>query len=118
MPPRRVPFDRIHPRRRVLLVAPTPLMLSAVEPILAEVADVRSVSFPGDSFDRAVEEGDDDVVIVDLTYLDESLVRPLITRRFADGRAVVVFVVDAGPTRIDDLVTLAAGNSLRLVQPR
>ena len=119
MPPRHTRYDPIRPRRRVLLVAPAPLMRSALEPILTEVADVRSVSFPGDSFDRAVEEGDDDVVIVDLTYLDASLVRPLITRRFADGAAVVVFVAAAGPTRLDDLVALAAGNPpLRLVRPR
>lgn len=115
MPLHRARFDRIHPRRRVLLVAPTPLLRSALEPSLAEVADVRSVSFPGDSFDRAVEEGEDDVVVVDLTYLDESLVRPLITRRFAGGGAVVVFVAAAGPARIDDLVALAAGDPLRLV---
>ena len=86
---------------------------------MAKVAEVRSVSFPGDSFDRAVEEGEDDVVVVDLTYLDESLVRPLITRRFADGRAVVVFVAAGGPTRLDDLVALAAGNPpLRLWRSR
>lgn len=81
---------------------------------MARVAEVRSVPFPGDSFDRAVDEGAD-VVVVDLTYLDESLVRPLITRRFTDTDAVVVFVAAAGPTRIDDLVALAAGNPLRLV---
>jgi dTDP-4-amino-4,6-dideoxygalactose transaminase len=88
-------------------------------PSLAGVAEVRSVPFPGDAFDQAVEEGGDDVVVVDLTYLDEDRVRPLITGRFAGSDAVVVFVGTAGHTaRMDDLVALVAGNTLHLVPPQ
>jgi hypothetical protein len=104
-------------RRRVLLVAPTPLTRSALEPRLAEIAQVRSVPFPGDAFDAAAE-GEHDVVLVDVTYLDESLVRPLIARRFAGTDATVVFFEPVGATAVDDLVALAAGRRLRLVEPR
>jgi hypothetical protein len=92
-------------------------MRSALEPRLAEVAQVRSVPFPGDAFDAAAEEAHD-VVFVDLTYLDESLVRPLIARRLAGTGATVVFVEPVGATAVDDLVALAAGRRLRLVEPR
>ncbi len=102
----------------MLLVAPTPFLRNALVPALAEVAEVRSVPFPGDSFDRAVEEGGHDVVVVDLTYLDEDRVRPLITGRFAGSDAVVVFSGTAGHTRLDDLVALVAGTALHLVPPQ
>jgi hypothetical protein len=91
-------------------------MRSALEHRLAEVADVRSVPFPGEAFDAAADEAADDVVLVDVTYLDQTLVRPLIARRFARTGAAVVFVEPLGATAVDDLVALAAGRRLRLVE--
>jgi len=44
---------------------------------------IISVPFPGSSFNRAAEEFDPDLVVVDVTYLDEIVVRPLITHRFS-----------------------------------
>jgi hypothetical protein len=97
--------------RRVLLVGLPPLSLNALEPALRESAQVLSVPFPGSSFDRAVEEFDADLVVVDVTYLDESRVRPLILSRFVRTRPAVVFVSDGGDAWLHDL---AAGRSLPL----
>src|SRR5947208_16220646 len=83
-------------RRRVLLVGLPPLSLNALEPALRETADVLSVPFPGASFDRAAEEFDADMVVVGVTYLDESRVRPLIFRRLLSSRHGRVFVADWG----------------------
>ena len=118
----------------MLLVGFPPLTLNALEPALRDVAEVHSVSFPGASFDRAAEEFDADLVVVDVTYLDESLVRPLITRRFLGGLPAIVFVSDAGEAWLDDLrtqrsgrlrdssisglVALASGSPLKLVAER
>lgn len=93
-----------------------------------------SVPFPGASFDRAAEEFDADLVVVDVTYLDESIVRPLITRRFLRSQPAVVFVSEGGDAwlhdlrsqvsrRLDDssvsgLVALVSGSPLRLVVER
>ncbi len=93
-----------------------------------------SVPFPGASFDRAAEEFDADLVVVDVTYLDESLVRPLITRRFLGGLPAIVFLSSAGEAWLDDLrtqrsgrlddssisglVALASGSPLKLVAER
>ena len=121
-------------RRRVLLVGLPPLSLNALEPALRETADVLSVPFPGASFDRAVEEFDADMVVVDVTYLDESRVRPLIVSRFLSSQPVLVFVADGGEAWLHDiraqrslplkdssisgLVALASASPLRLVVER
>ena len=117
--------------RRVLLVGFPPLMLSALEPAFSNVAEVVCVPFPGSSFDRAAEVFDPDVVVVDVTYLDESVVRPLITHRFLGSKSVVVYVsegretpagdLDLGSTElvgdglIERLVALVSGPPLKLV---
>jgi hypothetical protein len=100
--------------RSVLLVGLPPLSLNALEPALRGSAQVLSVPFPGASFDRAVEEFDADLVVVDVTYLDESRVRPLILSRFVHTKPVVVFVSDGGGAWMHDL---AAGRSLPLRDP-
>src|SRR3569623_1672237 len=81
-------------RRRVLLVGFPPLMLSALEPALREGSEGTSVPFPGVSFDNAAEELDPDLVVVDVTYLDESVVRPLITHRFVASKPMVGYLSD------------------------
>ena len=73
-----------------------------------------SVPFPGASFDRAVEEFDADLVVVDVTYLDESRVRPLILSRFLAVSRSLVFVSDGGEAWMHDLT---AGRSLPLRDP-
>jgi hypothetical protein len=95
--------------RRVLLVGFPPLMLSALEPAFREVADVISVPFPGASFDAAAEQFDPDLVVVDVTYLDESVVRPLITHRFAACKPMVVYLSDQRQAWIDDLASVESG---------
>jgi hypothetical protein len=100
--------------RRVLLVGLPPLSLNALEPALEGSAQVLSVPFPGAAFDRAVEEFDADMVVVDVTYLDESRVRPLILSRFVHAKPVVVFVSDGGVATTHDLAT---GRSFPLRDP-
>lgn len=87
--------------RRVLLVGFPPLTLSALEAAFKAVADVISVPFPGSSFDRAAEAFDPDLVVVDTTYLDEMVVRPLISRRFHGSKSVVVYLSESGQASSD-----------------
>ena len=68
--------------RRALLVGLTPLMMRALEGPLAESLEVSAVPFPGTAFDRAVTSVRPDLVVVDVTYLDERRVRPLLMERF------------------------------------
>jgi hypothetical protein len=95
--------------RRVLLVGFPPLMLSGLEPAFSSVAEVVCVPFPGIAFDRAAEEFDPDLIVVDVTYLDESVVRPLITKRFAQAKPVVAYVSDQREMWVDDLQALTSG---------
>ena len=129
---RRVSAGR--PRRRVLLVGFPPLTLGGLKRSLAKVSEVVCVSFPGTDFDRAAEEFDPDVVVVDVTYLDESVVRPLITQRLHSCSPLVVYVSDARGGTVDDLryqttgpledssvaglVALVTGSPLSLVAER
>src|SRR5262249_29524199 len=118
------------PSRRVLLVGFSPLLQAGLEVKLSKVAEVVSVSFPSADFDQAVEQFEPDVVLVDVTYLDEQAVRPLISRRLRDSRSLVVYVSDRGgrlddlgsgttreleDTSIASLVALASGSPLTLV---
>ena len=89
--------------RRVLLVGFPPLMLSGLELALARVAEVVSVPFPGTAFDRAAEEFDPDMVVVDVTYLDESVIRPLIANRFAAAKPVVAYLSDQRDIWVDNI---------------
>ena len=93
----------------MLLVGFPPLMLQALEPAFHEVAEVCSVPFPGVSFDAAAEQFDPDLVVVDVTYLDESVVRPLITHRFAACKSMVVYLSDQRQAWIDDLASVESG---------
>ncbi len=95
-------------RRRVLLVGLAPLALAAVAPELANVAEVKAVAFPGDEFDLACESFCPDVVVVDVTYLVVSVVRPLILTRFSGSEATVVFFSDAGSGWLDEIPTLTS----------
>jgi hypothetical protein len=117
--------------RRVLLVGLPPLTLNALEPAFRKVAEVRSVPFPGASFDRAAEGFDADLVVVDVTYLDAARVRPLIDRRFLRTRPAIVYLSGGGEAWLYDvhtphgrrladasvsgLVALTTGSPLRLV---
>jgi len=117
--------------RRVLLVGFPPLTLRALETVFDSVAEVISVPFPGSSFNRAAEEFDPDLVVVDVTYLDEIVVRPLITHRFFESKSVVVYLSESGQASSDSLmdeevcgvtdgtisrlVALVSGSPLKLV---
>jgi len=82
-------------------------MLSALEPAFKKVAEVSSVPFPGVAFDNAAEDFDPDLVVVDVTYLDESIVRPLITHRFELGEIVAGF--ELFEARRDGVIKVAVG---------
>jgi len=95
---------------------------------------VDSVPFPGAEFDRAVEEVDYDLVVVDVTYLQASRVRPLITQRFEGSGAALAYVAVDGQilvheegsseprlledTSVETLVAMASGSRLTVVQDR
>jgi hypothetical protein len=83
--------------------------MRVLEGPLSEVADVSAVPFPGAGFDLAAEGFEPDLVVVDVTYLDEAIVRPLITHRLAHTRAIVVYLSDTGPTWFDDLGAVVSG---------
>jgi hypothetical protein len=135
MQSRRPRRQRSSPRpRRVLLVGLPPLRLDALRPALSAVAEVHSVPFPGDQFDRAVVEVDYDLVVVDVTYLHASRVRPLITQRFEGSGAALAYVAADGQIRVHEegssepglledtsvegLVAIASGSRLTVVQDR
>jgi hypothetical protein len=135
MDARRAPDgDRDRDSRHVLLVGFPPLMLSVLEPAFSNVAEVASVAFPGAEFDDAAEGFDPDLVVVDVTYLDESVVRPLITHRFAERGPKIVYLSDWRQAWVDDLgsidsrplsdasiaglVRLASGSELRSAAER
>ena len=101
--------SRSHPRKRVLLVGLTALTMEALEGPLSDVADVSAVPFPGDAFDRAADEFGPDLVIVDVTYLDEPVVRPLITHRLVHAKPLVVYLSERGQGWYDDLGAVASG---------
>lgn len=120
-------------RRRVLLVGFSPLILRGLESHIRAVADVACVAFPSREFDRAVDTFEPDVVIVDTTYLDQAVMRPLMSRRLRAQCALVAYVSDrrglvddlaSGQSReladasITTLVCLASGSPLTLVAER
>lgn len=111
---RRLRPDRARRRRRVLLVGLPPLQLDALRPPLESVADVRVAPFPGAAFDVAVEGAEYDLVVVDVTYLDESRVRPLIERRLAGQATTLAYVSLGGAVELHDL---RSGRSWQLDQP-
>ena len=90
-------------RPRVLLVGLTETMLTLLEGELAAHAEVSCVPFPSQSFDATVADIQPHLVVVDVTYLDEGRVRPMMMERFADSRAALVFANDSGYAWVDDL---------------
>ncbi len=134
-----VPATRQHRRsrsraRRVMLVGLPSLTANILERHLREVAEVVCVAFPGDAFDRAAGEFGPELVVVDLTYLDETVVRPLFTTRFAGSGALVAYLSERRGSYLHDLasgtteplvdasvagiVRLASGSPLTLVAKR
>src|SRR6478736_1753644 len=95
--------------KRVLLVGLTPLMMDVLSGPLSDFADVSAVPFPGDAFEQAADEFGADLVLIDVTYLDEGLVRPMMLARFEDGRPVLAFVSERGAVWYDDLRTKVSG---------
>ena len=130
---RRVRLAESRRTKRVLLVGFPPLMLGGLEPAFSSVSEVLCVPFPGAPFERAAEEFDPDLVVVDVTYLDEHAVRPEITRRVLRSKPTVVYLSDRGAfvddlreqttvaledSSIAGLVALASGSPLTLVAER
>jgi hypothetical protein len=116
----------------VLLVGLPPLTQRALEPPLSELAEVEAVPFPGAAFEAMAEAFRPDIVVVDVTYLDPRVVRPLIGQRFLRDRPLVVYLPapekvgwfddlatgESGPLPdigVHDLVALASGFTLQVV---
>lgn len=95
--------------RRVLLVGLTRLMMRTLEGPLGEIAQVSAVPFPSEAFDRVAGELRPHLVVVDVTYLNESRVRPLMMDQFAGSDAVLVFVSESGGGWMDDLGNRCSG---------
>lgn len=101
---------------RVLLVGLTPLVMDVLSGPLSELAEVSAVPFPGDTFEQMADEFGAELVVVDVTYLDEALVRPLLMHRFAESEPVLAFVSERGPAWFDDLRHNVSGH-LELADP-
>lgn len=103
--PQSQPRRRARPSRprRALLVGLTPLMMRALQGPLADAMEVSAVPFPSAAFERAVTEIQPNLVVVDVTYLDEGRVRPLMMNRFAQLGSVLVFASETGGGWMDDL---------------
>ena len=84
---------------------------------MREVAEVLAVPFPGAQFDSAVEATPFDLVVVDVTYLDQSVVRPLISRRL-HGRTTVAYLSPTRGAWLDDLHTGSTSLVSEPVVPR
>src|SRR4051794_26947879 len=95
--------------RLALLVGLTPMMTRALEGPLALRMDVAAVAFPGDAFEAAAAELQPCLVVVDVTYLDEARVRPLMIDRFSRKGPVLVFVSESGRAWSDDLDSGCSG---------
>jgi hypothetical protein len=95
--------------KRVLLVGLTPLMMDVLSGPLSDYADVSAVPFPGDAFEQAADEFGADLVLIDVTYLDEGLVRPMMLARFDECRPVLAFISERGAVWYDDLRTKVSG---------
>jgi hypothetical protein len=96
-------------RRRVLLVGLTRLMMRTLEGPLSDAAQVSAVPFPSAAFERAAEEVRPHLVVIDVTYLSEDRVRPLMMERFADVGSVLVFTSEGGGGWMDDLGARVSG---------
>lgn len=98
------PGRRDRARTRVLLVGLTPAMMRSLEGPLSDSADVSAVPFPSPAFYETARSIAPDLVVVDVTYLAEERVRPLMLRWFANPPAVIVFASEAGGGWVDDLI--------------
>jgi len=85
------------------------MMMRMLDGPLSESLEVSAVPFPGDGFDRAVTDIQPRLVVVDVTYLDEARVRPLMMNRFTAFGSVLVFASWGGGAWYDDLSTGVSG---------
>ena len=90
---------------RVLLVGLTRLMMRTLEGPLSDRAEVSAAPFPSEAFERLADELRPHLVVVDVTYLREELVRPRFMDRFAKSGSVLVFTSESGGGWVDDLRT-------------
>jgi hypothetical protein len=78
-------------------------MLDLLHEPLALAADVSCTPFPSVFFDALSRDVRPDLVVVDVTYLDENRVRPEMIERFADSGCLLVFTTATGYAWMDDL---------------
>jgi hypothetical protein len=95
--------------QQVLLVGLTPLLMKTLKGPLSDAARVSAVPFPSDAFDNAAREIGPQLVVVDVTYLMEERVRPLMMNLFADTGVVLAFISESGGGWTDDLGTGCSG---------
>jgi hypothetical protein len=87
----------------------TPLMMRALGGPLSDSMEVSAVQFPSEDFDRIVDEVQPCLVVVDVTYLDEARVRPVLMERLASLGPVLAFVSETGTGWVDDLGSACSG---------
>ena len=93
----------------MLLVGLTPLLMHTLEGPLCDHAHVSAVPFPSAAFTRALDELHPHLVVVDVTYLAEDRVRPLLMNLLAGSNAVLAFISESGGGWADDLGTGCSG---------
>ena len=84
-------------------------MLSLLDGSLGESSAVSCSPFPSPHFDRLLGEIEPDLIVVDVTYLDEAVVRPFLMNRLADTGTVLVFATATGYGWVDDPVSARSG---------
>ena len=108
---------RSAPRRRVRSMRPRLALLVGLTPMMTRrwrgrwpcAWTWRRCAFPGDAFEAAAAELQPCLVVVDVTYLDEARVRPLMIDRFSRKGPVLVFVSESGRAWSDDLESGCSG---------
>ena len=84
-------------------------MLRTLEGPLGRSTDVSVVPFPSAGFDRAAREMKPELVVIDVTFLDETKVRPVMMRRFESYGSTLAFVAEGGYGWMDDLAGRVSG---------
>jgi hypothetical protein len=95
--------------RRILLVGLTPLTMRAFEGPLSDSASVSAVPFPSAAFESVLDDMRPQLVVVDVTYLDEARVRPMLMGRLSEQGTTLAFVAEGGYGWYDDLASGRSG---------
>jgi hypothetical protein len=85
-----------------MLIGMTAPMLGLLDGPLGESAALSCCPFPSPHFEPLLDEMEPNLVVVDVTYLDEAAVRPLLMHRLAGTGTILVFATATGYGWVDD----------------